>query len=362
MVSPQYEISYRVLPDDVGPIRPPSESESLLIRVNRNCPWNKCKFCTIYRGNRFEIKSPEEIKAEIGGVRAYYDAKGWKIPYTTAFLQDGNALAMKPRHLADVIRHLKQQFPSIDTVTTYSSSLYVSGIKQQDLDDLAEAGLSKVHIGMESGSAAVLKDMNKGATPEMHVEAGKKLIAAKIKVSEYVLYGLGGQERSIEHAEESAKVLNQINPDYIRSRRLTVGPGNELYSDVENGTFVQVGDEGIVREQQILIGGLEGVTSEYHSDHIKNPLPELEGKLPQDKQKMLYAIDRFFALSEEERKVFLFGRRTIINDGVLFGELDHLHRSSKVYNILRDGLREHESEHPGGFDELIFEMLAKIGG
>ena len=165
-----------------GPIRPPSESDSLLVRVNRNCPWNRCKFCGIYGDGQYSVRSLNETLSDIDVYKQIILELGLQDYYQSAFLQDGNALAMRTKDLVDVISYLKNQIPSIRVVTTYSSSRIVSAKKQEDLIALAQAGLSRIHIGLETGYGPLLEYMNKGATPEIHIDAGRKVKEAGISI------------------------------------------------------------------------------------------------------------------------------------------------------------------------------------
>ncbi len=327
---------------DLGPIRPPSEADSLLIRATRNCPWNRCKFCSLYKGTEFQLKSVEEIKQEIRTVRLIQDeieemAKkagyGGRIreaagallrnPPSAAvlnvarwqyaggenvFLQDSNALVMKTDELAEVIRFLRQTFPDIKRVTSYARTKTVNKKSLEEMIALHQAGLSRLHVGLESGFDPLLKYMDKGATAADHIAAGQKVMASGISLSEYVILGLGGREMWPEHAVATAAVLNEINPDFIRVRTLVVKPGTPLYQEVKNGSFIRATDEEIIAEEKLLIEYLDG-RSCYVSDHTTNLLQEIEGQLPQDKAKMLAVIERFQALSPEERAHFRVGRR-----------------------------------------------------
>ncbi|HSW56903.1 MAG TPA: hypothetical protein VLH15_00715, partial [Dehalococcoidales bacterium] len=164
------------------------------------------------------------------------------------------------------------------------------------------------HVGLESGYDPVLKFMQKGETADQHIRAGQQVVKSGISLSEYVILGLGGKDLSIEHARETAHVLNEINPEFIRIRTLTVNNKVPLSVDIAANRFIRANDEEIIREQRILIDGLK-VTSNFVSDHISNLLPELEGKLPGDKSKLLAIIDRFEALSAAEKANFMIGRR-----------------------------------------------------
>jgi hypothetical protein len=328
---------------ELGPIRPPSEASSLLLRVTRNCSWNRCKFCHIYKGKRFELRPVEDIKQEILAVKAIQDKlkeAALKAGYggqveaaaaailnsplgethfnvalwlyhggTSAFLQDANTLIMPTPDLVEVIKFLKKTLPSITRITSYGRSKTAAKKKLEELKALHEAGLDRLHIGLESGYDPLLEYMDKGVTAVDHIAGGKKIVESGISLSEYVLLGLGGKKMWREHATETARVLNEINgADFIRARTLTIKEGMPLFDEVKEGKFVRSTDEEIVAEEKLLIENLD-CHSYFISDHITNLLQEIEGQLPDDKDKMLAVIDRFQSLSDEERQNFRLGRR-----------------------------------------------------
>jgi len=355
---------------EMGPIRPPSEAYSLLIRVTRNCSWNRCKFCRTYKGERFELRQVEEIKRDIDAARAIQGriedsssayggnmkaAAAAMLNNTTdaavhnvalwlyaggesAFLQDANTLIMRTGELAEVIRYLKRTFPSIKRVTSYARSKTAAKKKLEELVELREAGLSRLHIGMESGYDPLLEFMDKGATAEVHIAGGRKVVESGISLSEYVVLGLGGRKMWREHATETARVLNEVDPDFIRVRTLTVTRQMSLYDDVENGSFVRLADEEILEEERLLIENLE-CHSNFVSDHITNLLQEVEGKLPDDKGKMLAIIDKFRSLSPQERLNFKIGRRTGVYTGLADMDDSRKHEVAErvIERLRRDG-------------------------
>ena len=327
---------------ELGPIRPPNEAFSLLIRVTRNCSWNRCKFCPIYKNDKFELRTVEEIKRDIDTAavirdritraaaasghadnirefaaavcnnppdNAYRNVALWMYAGCKhAFLQDANTLIMKTPGLIEVIEYLKAVFPTIDRITSYARSKTARQRKLEELVQLREAGLSRIHMGLESGSDAVLEYMDKGVTAADHVAGGKNVVASGISLCEYVMLGVGGKKLWRQHALETARVLNEINPDFIRFRTLTVRAGMPLYDDVKKGDFIRSSDELVVEEEKLLIENLE-CNSNIVSDHIINLLPEVEGKLPEDKEKMLAVISRFQRLSPVDRNNYKTGRR-----------------------------------------------------
>jgi len=256
--------------------------------------------------------------------QAYYNVALWLYAGSeSAFLQDANSLIMRTNELAEVIRFLKQTLPSINRVTSYARSKTAAKKKPDELIELHEARLSRLHIGLESGYDPLLQYMDKGVTAAEHVKGGRQVVASGISLCEYVILGLGGKKMWRQHAIQTARVLNEIDPDFIRVRTLTINDRMPLYNELENGNFIRSTDEEILEEEKLFIEHLE-CHANYVSDHITNLLQEIEGKLPQDKEKMLASIDRFQALSPEERTNFRVGRRV----GV-YNQLDDLYDSGK---------------------------------
>jgi len=351
---------------ELGPIRPPSEANSLLIRATRNCPWNRCKFCHIYKGKRFELRPVEEIKQEILTVKAIEDKLkkiSWESGYgdkveevaaavlngppneiyfnvalwlyhggTSAFLQDANTLIMRTPDLVEVLKFLKKTLPTITRVTSYGRSKTAAKKKLEELVALHKAGLSRLHIGLESGYDPLLKYMDKGVTAAEHIVGGKKIVESGISLCEYVVLGLGGKKMWREHATETARVLSQIDPEFIRVRTLTTKPGMPLYDEVKSGKFARATDEEIVVEEKLLIENLD-CHSYFVSDHITNLLQEVEGKLPEDKERMLDTIARFQSLSSAERHNFRVGRRVGIYD--CLDDMDNLRKHSVAEHAIK---------------------------
>ncbi len=371
-----------------GPIRPPSEAHSLLLRVTRNCSWNRCAFCHIYKGQRFSPRTVEEVKADIDAIKqivAEITAASWSrglggkitpelvrsvlnLPnqypegyrnvllwlYTGAknvFLQDANNLIVRTQNLVEILNHLKKTFPSVERITTYSRAKTVSRKTVDELRDLHAAGLSRIHIGLESGYDPLLEYMQKGVTAREHIEAGRKIKEAGISLSEYIMPGLGGKSMWKQHAVATAKVLNEINPDFIRVRTLKALSIMPLYRKVEAGDFVLLSDDEIVAEEKLLIENLDGITSNFASDHILNLLEELDGKFPEAKSRMLAAIDRYLSLPQSERDNFRLGRRAgyyrFLDD---LADPDLRIRVDQIMNRI-------ETQHPGSLDQVISDLM-----
>ena len=216
--------------------------------------------------------------------------------------------------------------------------------------EIGEAGLSRLHIGLESGYDPLLQYMDKGVTAAEHITGGRKVVESGISLSEYVLLGLGGREMWREHAIETARVLNEISADFIRIRTLNVSPGLLMHADVESGDFTRTTDEEMIEEERLLNEHLE-CHSNYVSDHIANLLQEVEGKLPEDKEKMLAVIDRFQALSPEERTNFRIGRRARI-----YTYLDELNDSRKHQAVEQIVDRLSQGSHETD-EEVVYKLM-----
>ncbi|MFH1983679.1 MAG: radical SAM protein [Pseudomonadota bacterium] len=327
-----------------GPIRPPSEAGSLLIRVTRNCPWNHCTFCPVYKRQQFSLRPSDHVIEDIDRAADYLDALSARadgarrlsrealadayesVPHkdetafyavlhwygngaAAIFFQDANSLIMPPNELVTILRHIQARFPGIQRITSYARSRTVARISAALLAAMRAAGLSRIHVGMESGSDAVLKMVKKGSTQAIHVSAGRKIKTAGMELSEYVMPGLGGRALSREHAIETAEALNHIDPDFIRLRTLAVPAGIPLHEDLLSGVFTKCGDLEMAEEIRLFISRLSGITSRIHSDHILNLFEEIDGQLPEDQPAMLQLLDHFLELPSEEQMLFQVGRR-----------------------------------------------------
>lgn len=326
-----------------GPIRPPSEAGSLLIRVTRNCPWNRCTFCSVYKGTKFGVRPVSHVLQDIDTVYehvvkireaasgeritpdlvqrlgrnlngpdldAFHAALHWLAHGSdSVFLQDANSLILKPEDLLAVLRHIRLRFPWISRITSYARSRTVQTIADEQILEIADAGLNRIHIGMESACDAVLERVKKGVTREAHILAGQKIKAAGISLSEYVMPGLGGRELSKAHALDTADALNRINPDFIRLRTLALPRQTELCRQWEEGGFQKCTDVEVAEEIKLFIEHLDGITSTLTSDHILNLFETVSGQVSEKKTAMLAEIQDFLDRPAEERMLYQLGRR-----------------------------------------------------
>lgn len=371
-----------------GPIRPPNEARSLLLRITRNCPWNQCLFCPVYKGEKFSLRTVEEIKKDIQTARDCADdikALSWKIGESgqityavinhivsnhnysysyksvamwlyygigECFLQDADNFIIKTKDFVEILRFLREKFPDLKRVTTYSRSRTVSRKPLDDMKEIKQAGLDRVHIGLESGYDPLLKFIKKGVTAAQHIDAGRKVIDAGMSLSEYIMPGLGGEAMWREHATETAKVLNQINPHYIRLRSLRIPNRTLLYQKLVDGEFKMLTDDQVVEEIKLFIETLDdNLTSTITSDHIMNLLEEVRGKLPDEKEHMLQVIEKYQDLPEAERLMYRIGRR-----GGLYSSTDDLYRDQTNYDKIKKLVSELAAKGPSETERLMNEM------
>ena len=372
-----------------GPIRPPNEARSLLLRFTRNCPWNRCMFCPVYKRRKFSLRSVEDIKADIRTAKiisddltaisvelgfdgtvtdavisrvlndpdtstSYRSIALWRYYGTGAcFIQDADNLIMKTGDLVEALRYLRKTFPEVRRVTSYTRSRTVIRKSIDGLKRIREAGLDRIHIGLESGSDEVLKLMKKGVSAAQHIEAGRNAMAAGMELSEYVMPGLGGQALWRIHAEETARVLNEINPHFIRLRSLRVPKRVPLYEKLQDGSFSMQTDDDLVKEIGVFISSLDNITSTITSDHFMNLLEDVSGILPEDKQHMLDVIQGYLDLPKRDRIIYRIGRR-----GGAFRSTSDLTRDPETVKKIEALIADVEArEGLEGVEQLITEMV-----
>ena len=339
---------------DMGPIRPPNEGggHSLLIRATRNCPWRLCAFCygTPYNREKFERRPVEEVKRDVDCVKditdLLYEASqllglGGAIDMRvarslisinpalahsqsfvnaflwiahggrTVFIQDADSLIIKTHELAEIVRYILEVFPQVERITSYARSRTIYSKKLEELKELREAGLRRLHVGLETGDDELLKYVNKGVTAQQHIEAGRKAIEAGLELSLYVMPGLGGKKWWRQHALNTAKVLNEINPHYVRMRTFVPKPGTPLYQEYVEGAFQLLSPHECLREIQLLVENLE-IEGRLCFDHFINPcfkgnIPifrqSYEGyKLPEEKDVILRTIEEALEVDESQHR------------------------------------------------------------
>jgi hypothetical protein len=369
-----------------GPIRPPSEAGSLLLRLTRNCPWNRCKFCPVYKDTQFSRRPLEHVLRDIDAVyeavqtfggeagetgrldlarvkatgevpgdpRAWQAAAHWlRNGRRSVFLQDADSLVLPPGEIITILSHLTKRFPEVQRVTSYARSATVARLDPRDLQALREAGLNRLHLGLESGCNQVLRLMHKGTTQKNQITAGQKVKQAGLELSEYYMPGLGGRNLWEAHARETAAALNAINPDFIRLRTLAIPGSAPLYDDYMAGRFAKPTDLEMVREILLFLESLQGITSVVKSDHILNLLPEVEGTLPADQGRMIAALETFLTLSPDEQCLYQVGRRTGVFSGL--DDLGNPFRRRRAEEMVRDN-----QITPANVEALVDELMRRF--
>jgi len=285
-----------------GPIyRPPSEADSLLIQATIGCPHNKCTFCMVYKnGPRYKVRDVKDIKADILKASDIYGDH-----VRALFLPAGNTIAMKTGDLCDILKFANETFSNLERITVYGSSQYIHKKGPEGLKRLADAGLSRIHVGLESGDDIILKRIKKGTFSKEQIEAGRWVIEAGIELSLYVVLGIGGKDRTDAHARETARVLNEIVPDFIRLRTFVPKINTPLLAEVQTGTFQMLSPHEVLQETALLIKELHA-TSYLTSDHYTNYI-NLEGKLPEEKNRLLDKINIALKQDETSFRPFFIG-------------------------------------------------------
>jgi len=291
-----------------GVIRPPSEASSLLVRVTRNCPWNRCHICPAYKGQKFSRRTVEEVKNDIDMMADYYSSNAGRI--TSAFLQDADSLILPAHELLEIITYIRKRFPGIKRITTYARAKSMKRKSPEDYLSLKEAGLTRIHSGMESGSLNVLKLIQKGIKPDDILTGGIRVRESGISLSEYIMPGVGGKALSREHALGTASLLNKIRPDFIRVRTFAVHPMSPIQKMIDAGSFDPMNDEEVIAEIRLLLENLDEMPSYFScGDFSLNLLMQVDGRLDTSKKAMMDEIDRYLAMSNDQKLAYSFIQR-----------------------------------------------------
>ncbi len=365
----------------IGPIRPPSEANSLLLRVTENCPWNKCKFCMLYKTKKFHTRTVKEIKKDIDAM-AYYrdkiqshylngnlDRKAIQEEFDqlptqkekecyymvfhwltegnmhSIFLQDANTLVLKTEWLVEIVTYIRQKLPEIQRVTSYGRADTLSCITQEQFYQLKSAGLDRIHSGFETGSDDVLQLIGKGSTQKQQIEGGKKVKQAGIELSIYFMPGAGGKEYSQKNAIETANVINAVNPDFVRLRTFVVKTGSLMEDLVKTEKFIECSDIEKLLEIKIMLEHIQNCNGYLASDHIINLLQNVNGYLDKDLYTMLEYINSFLALPRKMQRKYQIARRMGFSaDWTMMDRLNH-----------QDMIEQYEKNIPDGeqFEKLL---------
>ena len=287
-----------------GPIRPPSEANSMLVRVSRNCPWNRCAFCSVYKGTKFSLRPVDDVLADLDQMLDYFGPG-----VASVFLQDANALLTRVDDLVRILEGISERFPQVQRITTYARSHTLAHRSAEQLARIRKAGLTRVHIGMESGCDRVLKIINKGTTRDQQIAGGIKAREAGFEVSEYYMPGLGGKELSTANADDTASALRAIRPAFIRLRTTLVVPGTGLDEMMQRGEFEPLTEVEGVAEIRRFVDALGDLEVQLESDHVMNLLMGVRGHLPNDRDQVLALCDEFLNLPAPQQAEFIARRR-----------------------------------------------------
>jgi len=264
--------------------RPPSEAYSLILQVSLGCAWNKCAFCEMYSSKQFRLRPEEEVFSEIEmlATQAHQVRK--------VFLADGNAMVLSFDKLIRLLDKLNATFPKLNRVSAYALPRDIESKTDEELRILADKGLKLLYVGIESGDDELLDRINKGEDYKSTSRALQKARKAGIKLSVMILNGLGGQNYSKQHAINSAKLVNEIQPEFLSTLVLSYPYGEEHFKQKFKGEFIPLNSIELIAEMKVFIETLELENNVFRSDHASNYLI-LRGNLNRDKQELLDRIN-----------------------------------------------------------------------
>ncbi len=282
------------IPPSVVMYRPPVEAYSLLIAVTGGCSWNKCKFCGMYKNadgipiQAHAIRPLEDVLQDIDT----FSAK--KYHGYPVFLAGGNATSAPTNYLVEIIKYIKEKLKNVPRISCYCKALDVLRKTNDDLRSLASTGLTIVYMGLESGSNKILRIMKKGTNAESFIKAGKRILNAGIKLSMYVLLGLGSYELSEDHVSETARILTEINPTIFRFRTLNIVPTAPLWKEWKAGNFKLLKPVDCLKEEREIIARLgENVTSQVYNDHVSNYCSIESSNIKEDREAFIKTLDHY---------------------------------------------------------------------
>ena len=276
-------------------IRPPVEAYSVLIAVTGGCNWNRCRFCGTYKGiygitQDYAIRPIEEVLKDIDHY-AEKNFHGYPV-----FLAGGNPTSAPTDYLVKIIKYVRLKMKNVPRISCYAKALDILRKTDEELKKLANAGLDIVYMGLESGSSKILRIMKKGTNAESMIKAGKKVLNSGIKLSLYIMLGLGGKRLSEEHVKETARVLTEINPTIFRFRTLNVMPNTPLWEDWKRGDFELLSPvECLIEEREIIVNLGDNVTSQVFNDHVSNYCSLESLNIKNDRDAFIKTLDTYIS-------------------------------------------------------------------
>jgi len=268
----------------VGPVfRPPSEADSLIIQATLGCSHNQCAFCGSFLTKRFRVRSIKEIRADLRDARSMG-------PVQRIFLADGDALCIPQKRLVEILEAINHELPYVERVGIYANARDVLRKSVEELRVLRDLKLGIIYLGLETGDSELLQKIRKGASYEQMVQAARRVKDSGILLSVTVLLGIGGIELSTRHARETARILTEMDPDYVGALSVILVPGTPLHQEFERGRFTIPDPFGLIEELKIMIEESSFTDCVFRSNHASNYLP-VKATLPRDKAAILRAID-----------------------------------------------------------------------
>jgi radical SAM superfamily enzyme YgiQ (UPF0313 family) len=290
-------------------IRPPSEAGSYFLPLTSGCSNNSCIFCNYY-GCKLNLRELDDVKKEIDALSLYF-SRGLMVPGTPrivyaiagqwdgkrVFLQDGDALVYPYAQLKEVLEYFNQKFPTLERIGSYGTPQDILRTGVDELKTLRKQKLAILYMGVESGDDAILKHIGKGVNAQQLVAAGRKVKEAGILLSVTVLLGLGGSEKSHEHALATAAILSEMDPDYVGALTLTLIPGTPIYEDNKKGDFDLISPLQSLQELQIMLKNIRATACFFSSMHASNYY-SVRGKIPGDQEKMVAQLDQILSRND----------------------------------------------------------------
>ncbi len=273
-------------------IRPPSEASSLIVQVTYGCSNNTCDFCGTYLDKPFGVRPFNEVVDDVIGLPSSVRGRVQRV-----FLADGDALALTPHKLHDILDLLHRALPNLERVASYANARNLLAKSVPELTGMREKGLELLYLGLESGDDQTLADIHKGMTVAEQIEGCRRASEAGIELSVTAILGLAGIARSREHGKATGEALSAIDPQYIGILTLMLTPGTEMDRKVACGELVLPDSIGMLRELREIIASLSVGDCLFRSNHASNYLP-VGGRLPQDKQAMLATLDKILQAPE----------------------------------------------------------------
>ena len=272
---------------DMPLFRPPSEARSLIFQVTLGCSWNKCLFCNMYKTKKFLVRPFEEVEKDVVEMSRRYP--GTK----KIFLADGDALAAPVNHILKVLELMNQRFPNLHRISTYASPRNLKDLTLDELKMFRERKLDILYLGIETGNDELLKKIKKGATGKQMIEVCKKAIEAGLRMSTFIILGLGGVEGSYAHAKDSARVANGIDPQFLATLTLMLDQDENVYEEkIMGGGFKLIDMKKSLQELRWFVEDLELTSCKFGTEHASNYLSISRTTLPEDKEDILRLIDK----------------------------------------------------------------------